>query len=90
MNELNKISNEVFLNELNERLKKGEIKVKGDELIGQTGSYSYFGIPLNINIGNLVNTVIEELKEETRCLREEKEIQEKQFEEYKKANLKSQ
>jgi len=90
MNELNKINNEQLLNELSKRIKSGEIKVEGDKLMGQIGPYSYFGIPLNINIGNLVNTVIEELKEEKRCLREEKEIQEKQFEEYKKANLKSQ
>ena len=91
MNELN-ISNEVLLDELGKRIEKGEIKLRGRQFItkSEKGNNYYASYTLKMDIGYLVNTVIDDLKDEIRCLREDKEFQEKRFEEYKKANLKSQ
>ena len=88
MNELNKINNEQFLKELGERIGKGEIKVEGDRLVGKSekNDYSFFAISLNIDVGNLVNTVIKELKEEKALLREDKEKWELEVKELRKVS----
>lgn len=59
MNEIN-ISNEALLMELGKRIKVGKIKIEGDNLLGQSekNENCYYSLPLNINVGNLVNQVI--------------------------------
>jgi len=81
MNELN-ISNEVLLNELSERIKKGEIKLQGRYFTTKDSSYAY---ALKVtNIGYLVNDVIRDLEDEVKITRREKERWEQELAEYKK------
>ena len=75
MNELN-ISNEALLNELHKRIKENQIKIEGVKLVGKSEKSNniYYAISLNIDVGNLVNTVIRELKEELRVVGGDKRI----------------
>lgn len=61
-NELNKISNENLLSELKKRLDKGEIKIRGNELIGKIGENTGYIMRLDLDVGKFVNEVINELQ----------------------------
>ena len=63
------VNNGILLTELQERLDKGEIKVMGDKLMGKVekdNKSTYYAVELNLNVGELVNRVIDDLRQEKR------------------------
>lgn len=85
MNELN-ISNEALLNELGERIKKGEIMVKDNSLITSSENNNiFFSIKLKLDVVRLLENDIKDLQEALVLTRKERERWEKELAEYKKA-----
>ena len=73
MNELN-ISNEALLNELGERIKKGEIMVEGNSLITNSeNNNTYFSIKLKLDVVRLLENNIKDLQEALIFARRENE-----------------
>jgi len=74
MSEAENISNEALLGELGKRIKENQIKVESDRLVAKSEKNDYLNcaINLNIDVGNLVNKVISELREEIRFIEAEK------------------
>jgi hypothetical protein len=73
MNELN-ISNEALLNELGERIKKGEIMVKDNSLITSSENNNIFcSIKLKLDVVRLLENDIKDLQEALVLTRKERE-----------------
>jgi hypothetical protein len=73
MNELN-ISNEALLNELGERIKKGEIMVKDNSLITSSENNNiFFSIKLKLDVVRLLENDIKDLQEALVLTRKERE-----------------
>ena len=60
MNEVNNIRNDTLLIKLQERLNKGEIKIRSNELMGklEKDKNTYYTVRLGLDVGKLVSEVV--------------------------------